>query len=88
MFLPNRSAIKRLQGLSARRHISKAADPDEAIRIIQIAKLSDERYAERFLAFDKFPFEKLDQDVAHARSQSVLAKLQDRTTGERAHGGL
>ena len=85
MRFPNRPAVKGFQGLRTGRDAGKAAEPNEAIRIVQIAKLPDERQAERFLALNKFPFEKLDQHVALVWPQGVLAKLQNRAAGVRAH---
>src|SRR4051812_35430610 len=73
-------AVERLQRCCARRHVWKAADPDEAVRPIKIAKRADELDADGFLRFDELALEKLDQHVALARVQRVLAKLE--------HGGL
>src|SRR5262245_56839655 len=85
MLFPNRSAVKFLELTSTRFHVSKPAQPDKAIRIIQVAKLSDHRHAGYFLTFDKVPFEKRDQHFAPVGHERVLPKLHDRTTGCRSY---
>src|SRR5262245_64126004 len=85
MLFPNRSAVKFLELTSTRFHVSKPAQPDEAIRIIQVAKLSDHGHAGRFLALNETLFEKRDERFASAGHESVLPKLHYGTTGSVAH---
>ena len=79
--LPNRSAVKALQRLSAGGHIGKPAQPDETIGVVDIAKLADHADPECFLALDEFPIEEIDENLARARVERVLAELDDRQRG-------
>ena len=85
MLFPNRAAVKFLELTRTRFHVSESTQPDEPIRIIQIAKLADYRHASRFLRLDELSFEKIDQDIALAGDERVLAKLNNGTTRLRAH---
>src|SRR4030095_4882173 len=85
MLFPDRATIKFFQLTSARFHVSKPAQPDEAIRIVQVAKLSDHGHTGRFLTFDEDLFEKRDQHFAAAGHESVLPKFHYRTAGFTAH---
>ena len=58
-------------------HVREPAQPDEAIRPVGIAKSPDDLHAERVLRLDEVPFEHVDQGVALARVQRVLAKLDE-----------
>ena len=51
--------------------------------IIEIAELTDDLHSERFLRFDKFPIEQIDQDIALSRMERVLAQLNDRAASLR-----
>src|SRR5215475_1569793 len=88
MLFPNRTPVKLFQLTCARDHIGKPAQPDEPIRIIQVAKLSDHGHASRFLTFNEVPFEKRDQQFASAGHESVLPKLYDRAAGLCDHWAL
>jgi hypothetical protein len=46
--------------------------------IIEIAELTDDLHPERFLRFDKFPVEQIDQHIPLSRMQRVLPQLNDR----------
>src|SRR5262249_42968111 len=85
MLFPNRPTIKFFELTCTRGHIAKPAQPDETIRIFQIAKLADHDHARRFLSFDELFFEKRDQHFASAGHKSVLAEFYYRTTGSIAH---
>jgi hypothetical protein len=54
---PNRSTVKITQRFCTRGHIRKTSEPNEAIWMIEISKLTDDFYSERLLRFDKFPVE-------------------------------
>jgi hypothetical protein len=60
-------------------HVAETAQPDEAIRIVQVAKLSDHNHAGCFLTFNKVPFEKRDQHFAPTGHESVLPKFHHGT---------
>src|SRR5215475_1008327 len=85
MLSPNRTPVKLFHLTCARDHIGKPAQPDEPIRIIQVAKLSDHGHAGRFLTFDEVPFEKRDQHFASAGHESVLPKFDYSTARFIAH---
>src|SRR6266540_5537934 len=40
---PHRAVIERLEQLRARRHVGKAAQPDEAVRIVGVAEFAVQR---------------------------------------------
>src|SRR6266487_4636643 len=86
MHLPDWTAVEFLQRSRARRHVGEAAEPDETIGIVHVAKLPNDSDAGGFLGPDEFLFEKIDQHVAHAWLQRVLPKLHHRATGAPAHG--
>src|SRR5436190_9629671 len=86
MRLPDWPAIEFLQRSRARRHVGEAAEPDETIGIIHVAKLANDNDASRLLGLDELLFEKVDQHIAHAWLQRVLPKLHHRAAGAHAHG--
>jgi hypothetical protein len=45
--------------------------------------LSDDLHPERFLRFDKFPVEKIDQHIPLSRMQRVLPQLNERAASLR-----
>ena len=83
MHFPNRTAVKILQRLRARRHVPKTSQPDKSVWIIQIPELTDDLHPERFLRFDKFPVEQLDQHIPLPRMQRVLPQLNNRAASFR-----
>src|SRR5450432_1553635 len=83
MCFPYRAAIKRLQRLGSRGHVGKSTQPHEAVRIILVAKVSDDGDTDRFLGFDEFALEHLDETVELVRMQRVLAQLHEWTTARR-----
>src|SRR6266480_29959 len=80
---PNRPAVKISQRFCARGHITKTSEPNKAIRIINVSKLSDDLYSDRLLRFDKFPLKEINQSITFPREQRVLPQLNDRTTESR-----
>jgi len=85
MPFPNRATVKLLELTRARGHIGKPTQPDEAIRIIQVAKLSYHNHAGRFLTFDEVPFEKRNKHFASAGHETVLPKFDYWAAGAVAH---
>src|SRR5437899_7013422 len=83
MCLPDRPAVKVLERLRARRHVSKTSQPDKSVWIIQVPELPDDLHPERFLRFDKFPVEQIDQHIPLPRMQGVLPQLNDRAVSFR-----
>src|SRR6267142_6830668 len=77
MRLPDRPAVKILERLRARRHVSKTSQPDKSVWIVQVPELADDLHPERLLRFDKFPVEKIDQHIPLPRIQRVLPQLND-----------
>jgi hypothetical protein len=53
----------------------KASEPDESVSIIHIPELTDDLHPERFLRFDKFPVEEIDQHIPLSRMKCVLPEL-------------
>ena len=78
MRLPDRPAIKVLERLRARRHVTKTSQPDKSVWIIQIPELTDDLHPERLLRFNKFPVEQIDQHIPLPRVQRVLPQLNNR----------
>jgi hypothetical protein len=74
---PHRPVVEGLQGSRAGRHVGKAPEPDEAVRIVEIAEPSDQPDPHRFLALDECPVEELEQDVSLPRLHHVLPELDD-----------
>jgi hypothetical protein len=50
---------------------------DEAIRVVQIAELSEDLHAHGFLRLDELTVEELDQGVARTRLERVASELDD-----------
>ena len=63
----------------------EAAQPDKAIRVIQIIKLPEDLHSHGLLRFDEFALEEPDQFVAPARVQAVHSELDDRRIRQMAH---
>jgi hypothetical protein len=79
--LPNRAAVEGLQASCSAAHVAKAPDPDESIRLVEVAELADHRHVDRFLCLDELAVEELDQDVSPARMERVLPELEDGAVG-------
>ena len=78
MRAPSWAGVEAVEGGGARLHIGEAADPDEAVRVIQVAEGRDDRAAKRLLALNKFALEEFDQYVALAGLERVVAELESR----------
>ena len=57
--------------------------PDKSVWIIQVSELTDDLHPERFLRFDEFPVEEIDQHIPLPRMQRVLPQLNDRAASLR-----
>src|SRR5262245_44068198 len=66
------------------RHVGKAAQPDEAVRITEVAKLPDDPHACRFLRFHEFAVEQLDESVAGPGIERVLPEIDNRAADRAA----
>jgi hypothetical protein len=84
MRLPNWPAVKVFERLRARRHVSKTSQPDKSVWIIEIAELTDDLYSERFLRFDKFPVEQIDNT---SRFPGCNVYRRSSTIGQQFCGG-
>jgi hypothetical protein len=76
--LPGRAAVERRERVAARGHVGEAAQPDEAVGVVEVAERGEHPCADRFLGLDEFALEQGDQVVAAARMQRVLAQLEHR----------
>ena len=74
---PDRPAVKFRQRLPSLLHVRKAAQPDEHVRPVEVAKLTDHRHAGVFLWFDEVAVEQADERVAGAGMQGILAQFDD-----------
>src|SRR5262245_6337167 len=70
--------------LLPRRHVGIAAQPDEAVRITEVAELPDDPHARGFLRFHEFPVEQLDESVAGPGIERVLPEIDNRAAGRAA----
>jgi len=75
MLLPDWAAVESSEAGEPRIHVPESPQPDETIGPVGIAKCPDDLHAERVLGFDEVSFEHVDQRVALARVQRVLAEL-------------
>src|SRR4030095_16487680 len=62
--------------------------PDEAIRVTHIAKLTNERHPGSFLGLDELSLEERNQSFAFAWNKRVLSKFNYRTARPRAGGAF
>lgn len=53
------------------------AQPDEAVRVVEVAELPDDVHADHLLGLDELAVEQLDQGVATPRMERVLAQVHD-----------
>jgi hypothetical protein len=63
--------------LLPQRHVGKAAQPDEAVRITEVAELTDDPHACGFLRFHELPVEQLDESVAGPGIERVLPEIDN-----------
>src|SRR3546814_5244799 len=66
---PDRSAIERRQRRRATGHVGKPAQPDETLRVVEIAELPENRHPDRLLRLDEGTVEQRDQRVPRMRAQ-------------------
>jgi hypothetical protein len=67
VLLPHRAAVEGLQRPRAGLHVREAAEPDEAVRVVEVAELPDDAHAASLLALDEVLVEDPDQGVARPR---------------------
>ncbi len=72
----------------ARGHVGKAAQPDEAVGIVEIAERADPVHADRLLRLDQPALEEVDQRLAPARAQRVAAQFDHAVLVAQAPGGV
>ena len=70
--------VEGLKAFGAALHVAESAQPHESIRVIEVAELADHLQAECLLRFDELAIEEIDEDVALAGMQDVLAQLDNR----------
>ena len=73
VLLPGRAAIEGLERAFARRHVAEAAQPDEAVGIVEVPELAEHLHSDLFLRFDELPIEELDQRLPRTRTERVTA---------------
>lgn len=77
---PDRPVVERVQRVRPRGQVAEPADPDEPIRIVQIAELTDDVHTGLFLPLHQLCVEKIDQGVPLPGVQRVLAQVDDGAT--------
>jgi hypothetical protein len=88
MRLPDRPAVEALERPFARSHVAEAAQPDEAVRIVEISELAEQVHAKLLLALDELTIEKLDQRLAAAGTERIAAKLDDPASVHRKRAAI
>jgi hypothetical protein len=73
--LPHRTSVERLEPTFARLHVAEAAQPHEAVRVVEIPELAENLHAERLLRLDELTVEEFDQRVARAGAKGIAAQL-------------
>ena len=68
---PDGARVERLQRRRAACEVGEPAQPDELIRIVEVAKRPQNSHPERLLRLDELTVEQLDQPLARARLQRV-----------------
>jgi hypothetical protein len=77
VLLPDRAVVEGLERFRACAHVAKASEPDEAVRVVQVAKLNHP-HPNCLLSLDELTVEQIDERVPHARVEPVLPQLDDR----------
>ncbi|MDT4880098.1 hypothetical protein FQZ97_1158250 [compost metagenome] len=75
MLPPHRAVVEGGQAARAAVHGGKTAQPDEAVGCVQVTELAHDGHAHRFLRFHERPVEQINQHVALAGTQGVLAQF-------------
>ena len=81
VLLPHRAGVEALERPRSGLHVREVPDPDEAIRIREIAELPEDAHAVALLGLDEVLLEHAHQGFARARVERVLAQLDDRANG-------
>ena len=72
--------VKALERPRSSLHVRELPDPDEAIRIREIAELPEDAHAVALLGLDEVLLQHAHQGLARARVERGLAQLDDRAT--------
>jgi hypothetical protein len=83
---PERARVEGVQRARARLHVREAANPDEAVRVREVAELAQHVAAFAVLALDEVCLEEVDEGVAHPRVLPVLPELVDGEARRRLAG--
>src|ERR1700747_3468972 len=59
-------------------HITKTSEPNEAILVIKVSKLTDDFHPHSLLGFDKFAIKEINQDITFPRVQGYIASTRRR----------
>jgi hypothetical protein len=73
VLFPEWAAVERRERRTAGGVVAEAAYPYEPVGVVEVPELPYDVDAHRFLGLDQLPIEQLDQRVAPARVQRVLA---------------
>jgi len=73
------AAVKIIQCVCTRAHIRETSEPNEAVLMIKVSKLTDDFYPHFLLGFDKFAIKEINQDITFPRVQGILPQLDDGT---------
>src|SRR5581483_3879467 len=79
--LPYRPTVEARQRLASGAVVGESAQPHEVVGAIDVAELAEDANADGFLGLDELAVEQLDQLVAAAAAEEVLAELDDRRRG-------
>src|SRR5262245_21376589 len=83
---PDRAAVEGAQCVGTEGHVRKAANPDEAIRIVRVAERPEHADPDGLLRLHELALEELDQRLARAGVERVPPQLDDtRTPRLRTH---
>ncbi len=78
---PRRTPVEGLERRLALVHAGKAAQPDEAVRIVEVAEGPEHRAPGRRLRLQELGVEQVDQLVPPAALEGVLTKLDQGVSG-------
>ncbi|WP_347600804.1 hypothetical protein [Acrocarpospora sp. B8E8] len=77
---PDRSGVEATQRLCPARHVVESAQPDEAVGVVQVPELPQDRHTDGLLGFDELAVEQVDKHVALTGVQRVLPQFNDRAS--------
>src|ERR671910_895460 len=78
---PNGPAVERRQSRSAPRKVRERPEPDEPVRVVEVAKPTEYGHSDRLLALGKRSLEEPGEDCPLPRAQRVLPELDDHSLG-------